>query len=313
MTHAAQWMSVTAVLAATIGTGPRARAADDGPTVTVVGTARQTVEPNMVRVRCRVLATGNTARSAITKLERSREALGKRIAGMSGPKPVVAFADPIELGAKEGTTAMQIRIMNAAMGGNPQDDEDEKKLVRMAFTATLEWPLSGKTPVERHGEADEIRQQLRDIQILDAGKSKKDDADDDDEAEESSGARGADEGESTIKIEDGPTFFFVRRLTDAEVAAATKAAFDDARAKSERLARAAGMTLGAVVSISDGLDSAHGVASQMRESIVFAQSMFGGTRPDFEEDAMRPPTELVGDRLKPILHRVDVTVVFRLK
>jgi uncharacterized protein YggE len=63
--------------------------AEDGPTVSISGTARQAFEPNTVRVRWRVDAHGKSAGSAVTKLYASRKAVEQRFAGLSAPKPNV--------------------------------------------------------------------------------------------------------------------------------------------------------------------------------------------------------------------------------
>jgi len=289
--------------------------AQDGPTVSMSGTARQAFEPNLVRVRWRVHASGKSAGSALKKLDASRKTLEKRFAGLSAPKPTVAMSDFQELGPKEDAAGFQARIMNAAMGGNQQEDDPSKKLIRLGFTVTVEWPLSGKTVAERHREVDEIRQQLGDIKVLDseAAKNSDDSEEEDDSAADKPGDGDESAADATVRVEAGPTFYFVRLLSDAEAAGVAKAAFEAAKSKAARMATASGMSLGDLVSLSDSQNLERVMSEQMTQSMNIAVSMFGQTRASFDEDSARPPTEVTSDRLKPAYYQANVTAVFKLK
>lgn len=277
-------------------------AADADPTVSVRGVGKQAFEPDTVRVRWRVHASGKSAKSALSKLQASRAALETRLATLDDWKPTCHIGHAVDHGKGQGGMArFQAQAMVMAMGGGGDDEDKEEKPIRMAFTVTLEWKLAGASLAERQKSVDRIRQQLRDIEIL--GAKRDEDADDEDEDEESEPA-------ARIRIEDGPTFYYVRRLTDAEADGVARKAFENARRRAARLATAAGRTLGPLLNVKDSIEVNQ--LEVVEQSSAVMSAMFGQSQPVFDDDADRPDTELVSDKLQPIRYSQDMTVTFRL-
>ncbi len=292
-----------------------AGAAADGPVVQVRGTGRQRFQPTFVRVRWRVYAYGKSARSALKKLRACRSELEKRIAGLDAPRPTHRFGAAVEHRPSEGRMAqMQAQIMRAAMGQGGGDEDKPKDRVRLAMPVLLEWNLAGRRPEDQQREMDAIRDQLREMEVLKTGDDDEDDSAGDDEDHAGDGdskvADTADAPSPRIRIEDGPTFFYVRRLTDDDMNAVARRAFENARSQAARLARSAGRSLGALQRLSDSILSS---MDQRQREAQEMMAMFGRQLPRFDEEEDRPGTELVSDKLKPIAYRVEMTATFTLK
>lgn len=288
--------------------------ADDGPTVTVGGTGRQSFEPDTVRVRWRVHASGKSYKSALKKLDACRAYLKKKLAGLDPPQPTHRFGPAVEHDKPEGGMAgMQARVMQMAMGQGGVDEKTPNR-IRLAFPVTLDWTLGADSLPDRQRQVDRIREQLRELDVLDASQADDDDDDeevDDDKQAGESGSEATEAGRTpTIRIEDGPTFSYLRRLSKDEMDGVAKLAFRRAEDKAARLASAAGRTLGALVRVSDS--PAAGAFDSEAQQIKMMSQMFGKTRPSFDDDKDRPETELVSDELGPIWFTVRLSATFRL-
>lgn len=279
--------------------------AEVNPTVQVHGVSRQTFEPDTVRVRWRVYAHGVTAGSAVKKLDACRKILEKRLAALKENKPNHQFGPNVEHMEKEPTfQKMQMQILQN-FGQGQKKDEDHDKLIRLAFTVTLEWPMSEGQIAEPYRLIDIIRRQLETIKILKSDESEMDDGEDEEMEDED------DFVETKIRVTDGPVFSYVRRLSEKETETSAGLAFQNARRRAEQLAKASGRKLGPLVRISDSAKMTN-VFDHMKEASA-VMDMFGSENPKFDEDASRPTTELVSEKLKPIPYHVKITVVFSLE
>ncbi|MFQ5424434.1 MAG: SIMPL domain-containing protein [Phycisphaerae bacterium] len=298
-----------------VGILTAAAVAADGPTVQVRGTGRQRFQPTLVRVRWRVYAYGKSARSALKKLKACRSELEKRMAGLDEPRPAHRFGEAVEHQPSEGRMAqMQAQMMRAAMGQGGGDDDKPKDRVRLAMPVLLEWNLAGRHPEDQQREIDAIRDQLRDMEVLKTGDEDEDDsADDEEDDTDDGGSNDADPvgpRRPRIRIEDGPTFYYVRRLTDDDMNAVARLAFENARSQAARLAWSAGRSLGTLQRISDSIVSNVNERQRVANEMV---AVFGRQRPRFDDEEDRPEAELVSDKLKPIAYHMEVTATFTLK
>ncbi len=288
--------------------------AEDTPTIEVQGKAQSIFTPDTVQVRWRVYAHGMTAKSALKKLNKSRKALEKRVTGLEGLEPIHQFGPCVELGkTKGGLQEMQVQMFQNAMGQGNNDDDDDDKLLRMAFTATMEWKLAGDNLDDAYRAVDAIKQQLEELGVsTDDDAKKKSNEEEDSEAE--AGDKDAEDGGkgAKVRIADGPRFYFIKRLSDKEMDACAKLAFEDARRRAARMATAAGRSLGTLVRLSDAPPSANGFF-EMQESAMAMSGLFGQGKPMFDEDGSRPPNEVVSDDLKPVAYKTTMSAVFVLE
>ena len=288
-----------------------------GPTVSVDGSGRRSFDPDTAQVRWRVYASGKTYKSALGKLDSCRGVLKKRLADLEEPRPAHRFGPSLDHASSEDKAGMQARIMAMAMGqGN--DDKKPGDKIRLAFQVTLEWTLDGDTLQARQRQVDLIRDQLRELEVLDAP-DRPDDEEEEEEEEEKDAEGSQVEGQGhelgpvrspPLRIEDGPTFSFSRRLTEAEAGAVARLAFEQAERRAARLATAAGRSLGPLVTVSGGVGS-RGLAAGLEKQQMAIVNMFGGGRPSFDDED-RAETELVSDTLRPIRFTVDMSATFEL-
>lgn len=284
--------------------------AAEPPTVHVSGVARQWFEPDTVRVRCRVYAHGVTASSAIKKLNAGRAILEKRLAEIETNRPACRLGPNTERAErKAGIAQMQLQIIQ---GGGDQDEETDK-LIRMVFVVTLEWKLKGKTLDDRYRETDAIRQQLEEIGLLEReGAKKANDKESESREEAVTGEDAEAANRARLRVTDGPAFSYVRRLSESETSACARRAFEDARQRATQLSLASGHRLGALVTVSAWRRAAP-TLRQTRYASQLMRNAFGGRRPQFDEDAILPDTELVSDRLQPILYQSELSAAFALE
>ncbi len=276
-------------------------------TVSVRGVAQQAFQPDTVRVKWRIHASGKTARSVLNKLEAGRAQLTKRVSGLDSSSPACRMGDAVaHEKAETGMAQIQARAMALAMGGGGGDEKKDTR-IRMAFLVALEWKLSGKTLSERQRAMDDIREQLRELGVMDAALSDDDDEDEDEDEDE----EGEEKSPARLRVTDGPTFFYVRSLNPDEADAVARAAFQDAERRAARLAKAAGRSLGPLIRVSDSLQNPR-MEDMMSQSTQMVQQMFGQSRPEFDDEVDRPETELVSPSLKPILYKVTLSASFKL-
>ncbi len=279
-------------------------------TVEVRGVASMAFQPDTVRVKWRIHASGKTARSVLNKLDAGRALLTKRVSGLDSPSLACRMGDAVahDVKAETGMARLQAQAMVIAMGGGGEDEKKDTR-VRMAFLVVLEWKLSGQTLSERQRAMDDIREQLRELGVMDAASS--DDEDEDEDEDEGGDEEGEEKSPARLRVTDGPTFFYVRSLNPDEADAVARAAFQDAERRAARLAKAAGRTLGPLIRVSDSLKNPR-MEDMMSQSTQMVQQMFGESRPVFDDDLDRPETELVSSTLKPIPYKVTLSASFKL-
>ncbi len=283
------------------------------PVISVHGSAHQMFEPDTVRVRFRVFSHGMTAASALGKLDAGQSLLEERLDDLGEPKPVHRFGNRHALREdKDKSKPMQIIVQNMMQGGN--DDEENENLIRLVYTVTLEWKLTGDSLDAHYRQLDLIRDQLEEIKVVSSrNDSKKDHAEG--ESREEAVEEEEDPTESPaikLRFTDGPRYYFIRHLKEAEADACAGLAFQDAKRRASRLARAAGGRLGSIVRLSEQA-SMNQIFSQRKNYQSTLNMMFGTSTPSFEEDAHSPPMELVSDGLKPIEYKAEITAVFSLE
>lgn len=291
-----------------------------GPTVSAIGSGGRSFDPDVARVRWRVHASGKSYKSALRKLDICREVLEKRLARLEGPRPAHRLGPSLDHESSEGTAGMQAQIMRMAMGQGGDDKKPGDK-IRLAFQVTLEWKLAGDDLPVRQRQVDVIRDQLRELEVLDVpSQSDRDDEQEDDEKDEGEADNQVDGQENTIgtvraaalRIEDGPTFSFSRRLSEGETLEVARLAFEQAERRAARIAKATGRSLGPLVTVTDSVGSLGPAAGLEKKQMAMINEMFNGGRPTFDDED-RPETELVSDSLRPIRFTVEVSATFELK
>lgn len=305
-----------AVILVTACAGSPSFAADDVSTVSAQGVAVKQVAPTHVRVRFRVVATGKTVQSALAKLDADRKAIEARVNSLKEHKPEFRMGDVVQ--QSESGQSFQQRMMAVAMaGGQKKDDSEEKRTQRLAFEASLVWPMNA-APLDRLRQLDTIEEQLRQLELIDRGKAKSDEEDEEESDEEDKSS--ADEGRNTagevksqMQLDAGPAYDFIYQAGDAEWADLRKAAFADARKLAEEMANAAGRKLGPLRTLSNYGGAPESMFSQMEKYQSSMENMFGEGKAKFADDFPPDPRRTSIDQLRPIQIRSEINAVFVLE
>lgn len=276
------------------------------PTVGTNGSASREFEPNAARVRFRLFAHGLSASSAIMKLENNQKYLTEKVAAVEKLKPEITFGPIVDHPEKPENFQQQIMIQ--AMGGQAPAAKKDPRLKRMACTVTLRWNIPDGTLSEKYGSLDEIRLQLDRFGVTEENVEEDDDSRDEALDEKDDGEKPAT---GKLRLSAKPSFYFVRTLTDEEIDAVAKAAFENGRQKASRLARAAGMSLGNLTSIGDSLGT-KGMFGELEDYQRSMISMFGESNETFAEDQNRPAGEISENVLRPLTFTYVVHLQFEL-
>jgi hypothetical protein len=258
------------------GAGSRVAMATE---IEVTGAHQVSVAPNLIRMHCRLMVEADAAATAGKKLDDSITALRAQLDALGGAEFAFSPMEQLSLEAD--------RADHAAIAAP----------IRLGCVLTVEWAMRSSESAAMLGEFDAARDQIKTLALppVDRGGVATDRAD--------------------VSLESAPVWMFVRQLTDAEVDAAMASAFEAARDKAVRIARASGDKLGRLTYLSDapaGLDlarledllesgpSASGAAQR------FADVLIG-------DEADRPAVELSAPRLTMLRWRATAHARFGVR
>lgn len=277
------------------------------PTVQCGGKATATFAPTTARMRVRLFAHGLSAASAMQKLTANQAYLKSEVARLDDLQPTLTVGPIFEKAKQEGNIQA---VMMAQMMGNDDKPEIDPRLNRMVCTVTLDWPLPDGDGAERYDCLDKIRLQLQRLGLSDknvdeSGADSRDDASDDTKADAKAG--------DDLRLAAKPRYYFARILTESEMQQAATDAFADGKRTAERLAKAAGMKLGDLVSISTGIGG-QSALGEIVEYQTTMQAMFGESQPTaFSEDDHPTQGEISQGQLRPMTYTYSVQLSFELK
>ena len=268
--------------------------------MSVHGVAFKKVAPTHVRVRFRMAATGNSARSAISKIEAERKALHSKLDSLKGSKPTALIGEPFQF-AKTGREGGPVGV------GVLQQ--------RFAFEVSLIWPMKAGSTSDQLLQIDAIREQLWELELIerdaagkkeDTGAKTNNDNSGDDADTAGNKTAGADQ-ESQIRLDAKPTYDYIYEGSESEWAALSKLAFAEAAKEAEDLASAAGRKVGELHSISN-----FGATRHIDVLSSELMSFDGEDRIRFLDQDLPNPRRATSDQLRPIQIRSDVYAVFKL-
>jgi uncharacterized protein YggE len=257
----------TITAAATVAIGlitapmPAARAAD-APTVTVTGSATGTYRPDVLRVKVLLTADGKDAAAAVAALAAKREGVRKGLADAGASS--VAFS-PTNTGAAALTPQQrQMAALMAAQRGNHHAPSTQPGLVTVSTVATADFPLSAAASDDEALVAGLGLEGKVKAAVASSAQRRVLSPEEQEAAEEGAAEQSNPMMPAAAKPGE-PDFTFVHKLSPDERAKLTTDAVAQARGDADRLARATGGTLGAVVDVTaragGGADSDNPIAA----------------------------------------------------
>jgi uncharacterized protein YggE len=207
----------------------------------------------MMRLQIDLLARGQDLKEAIAKIKERREAASKKLTELGAAADSIQFGEVRIVPSKNDEQRRMEMMVRARMKGQKPGAKDvaKKEPVKVSMSLKAEWLIKAGSAEERLLAAHELQDKIREADLAGQKEAEKLSAEEQEEAEEAAG----EERMPSFDPSDGAApgtavFFFVAKVSDEEKSKMAKEAFDKARASAERLAKAAGVGLGPLQSLS---------------------------------------------------------------
>jgi uncharacterized protein YggE len=286
--------------AASLAAPPQAA---DAATVSGQGTVVIERPAQMLRMTIELSAKHKQAAEAVAKLKTLKDAATAKLTELGAAKDSVKFAEPALSSLGVSDEAQMQRMVYMGMRGNKPDEKKLKDLpISVTVRLTAEWPLEGETTEDRLLVSHQLQEKIKTAELSGRQSEEAMTPEEEELAEEM--AEMSSYGQTTKPGE--PTFVFVTRISDEEQSKAMAEAFAKARTQAERLAKAAGQSLGKLRSLS-GSAAPGQSEGQDYQYMRYMASMLG-------QSFSGPPgeSEAVGPQPGKVQYHVMVSAAFDL-
>ncbi len=224
--------------------------------------------PTHLRMYMQVSGRGKTLEEALAALKERREAVAAKLDKLAAEKSSIEFSSPsVDEAAATQQRRMEMMLaqrLRAAGGAAKKGAKPAKPPVSMVSQLSVQWRLKADNPEKLLLAADELREKVKAADLAGANEAPKLSPEEQEVAEEMA-AEQSRQGNEEAAAPNEPRFVFVARLTASERQKALAEAFAKARAQAAELAKAAGMELGSLASLSgEGGGNAGGVSQYVR-------------------------------------------------
>jgi uncharacterized protein YggE len=311
-------VAVLALLLAAAGARGAAPPGGTGDAGTVTGTGKTvlTRPATVLRVQIDVPAQGKTVEEAVAQLKAKREALSAKLKSLGAAEGGVKFGEPHLGGAGPAGNAQQryiAQMTRMAMGNRAGAKKPEgPAVVSVLLPVTAEWAIKASGAEEAIVAGYKLRETIQKSDL--AGKPeggdapKAEDAAENQEVAEEIAGMAEQEGGAAAKAGE-PQFTFVAKVAEQDRAAASKEAFEKARAEASQLARAAGGKIGRLRGVTAKVTSRdNDDDSTMAVYAQYMQTMGAGV-----ESAEADPAEAAGPEPGMVSLKVNVSASFALE
>jgi uncharacterized protein YggE len=284
--------------------------------VTATGVGELSRLPERMRLKIVVSAKGKDTAEALAQLK-DRLTAAKAQLGMLGADKASISADEPQPTPEDPNRRRQIEMLMAQRmrgGRRPTAKKEETKPpVSLSATLSAEWPLQAKSGDELLVSTAALQDKIKAADLAGLKEQSKLSPEEQELAEELQGELNMYSGDEGPKAGE-PMFLFVAPIPAAEREKLLAEGFTKAKAQAARLAKAAGVELGALRSLSDNEIDASDESMGMNAafggypaSYRMLQMMRGG-RATQNENA-----EAIGAQPGKLTYRVMVTASFALK
>ncbi len=257
--------------------------------------------PTHLRMYLMLTAKGKTLEEALAALKERREAVAVQLDKLGADtKSVVFSAAAVDESAVVQQRRMEIMIAQRLAGrGAKKGVKPAKPPLSVATQLTVQWPLTGDTTDKLLLAADAVREKVKAAALAGAKDSPKLSAEEQELAEEMAAEMTRNSGnEEEVNTAGEPRFLFLARLSPQERQTALADAFAKAKQQAKELAKAAGVNLGLLTSVSgdtqsdmNGLNQQPWRYSRYQRNDEFIQQLAqtaGGEESQGEAVALRP-------------------------
>ena len=274
----------------------------------VSGTGLVTLQrqPDLLRMQMEIAADGKTLQEALDKLKAKREAAKAKLQAMGVADAALEVGQPTigSIGNDRRSQMERMVRMRMNNGNRPAPTSQPGPSVSVSLSLKAEWPLTGKSGDQLLLAAYDLQEKVKAADLAQSGKTGKPRTPEEEEmAEEMNGMGGPDQSQQQP---GEPLFMYVSKLADADRAKAVADAFQKAKVEAGQLAKAAGMSLGALRNLNS---QAAPDMSQFNDygdpySRYFYNQQFSSQRSSQEAIAPKPG---------PVTVNVTVMATFTLK
>jgi hypothetical protein len=198
-------------------------------------------QPELMRMRLELTATGKDLPDALAKLKSRRETALKDCAGLGAAAETLAVGSPrIGPGAAQRQRMVPSYAPTIRAGGRGAKKPEAAPPVNVSAWLTAEWPLKGEGAEELLIASQSLREKITAQLVKSAPKA--DLSPEQEEMQEEAAPQMMNDGSGAKPGE--PVFLFVAKVSKEEYVKAAAKAFATAKAHAQRLAEAAGTSLG---------------------------------------------------------------------
>jgi uncharacterized protein YggE len=209
--------------------------------------------PTHLRMYLLLTAKGKTLEEALAALRERREAVAVQLEKLGADKKSVVFtAAEVDESAVAQQRRMETMIAQRLGGrGAKKSAKPAKTPLSVATQLTVQWPLTGGTTDKLLLAADAVREKVKAAALAGAKDTPKLSVEEQELAEEMAAEVARNSGnEEDANTAGEPRFLFLARLSPQDRQAALADAFAKAKQQAKELAKAAGVNLGSLTSVS---------------------------------------------------------------
>lgn len=287
-----------------------------GGTVSGQGVVKIERYPDVMRLQIAILGKSNTLKDALTTLKDRSQAARLQVVAMGAGKESINIGEPELSAAKSNEQQRMERMILQQMraAGRKRKKANVKASITVSATLTAQWPLKGKTTEELLIEIHELQETIKAADLAGLEETSKLSAAEQEILEEMEGSGYSGFGSDDETKPGQPVFTFVSAISQEEHDRATADAFKKAKAQAERLAKAAGATLGPLRSLTSNPanmndSSEYGVYGGY-DSYIYRMMQMNTASHQAEKDA---GPEAVGMKPGKVKYGVHIQASFTLK
>ena len=275
---------------------------------TVMGTGTTTLkrQPKLMRVQVALLAKGSDMQKALTMLEDRSAAARAQLTALGAPKDAIKIGEP-RTSSEKTDEQRQMEMMMAQRLRKGRRGQPKSSSVTVTAMLTAEFPLEASDVKEMLAQSYSLQQKIRAGDIGGLGEAEKLSPEEQEIMEELEEQTGGMYGYSNSGQKPGePVFTFVSPISEDEHQQALAEAFNKAKTSAEQLARAAGMNLGKLSSLSNHLTTGDSNYSAY-DQYAYQMRMANATEED-QSDKLEATSSEAG----PVTYGVTVAASFVL-
>lgn len=257
-------------------------------------------QPELMRMRLELTATGKDLKEALANLKARREAALKVCAAEN------AVADSIVVGSPRiaPDVAQRARMMGYSTSTTIRSGRNKKPEpappVNVSASLTAEWPLQGSDAEELLLASQSLQSKLKAELAKSAPKIELSP-----EQEEMQEEAMQNMGNPNVSKPGDPVFYFVAKISNADYVKAAAKAFAMAKTHAQRLASAAGGSLGE-------LRNVEGNDRQTMMMMNYQRDPFGGMQEVDSSEQENNPDEAVGTNPTEVRLNITIAATFAL-